>query len=461
MKLPPRSKEVEPHPEGLFRFQVVSQVLVRQATGLSRAEAVRGAAAQVFPAPDQTLRQVSARTIYRWLAAFEHGDYPALVPAARKQTDTSLVLPRRLCDFLRREKKDDPRASVPELILRARVRGIVTPDTPIDRVTVWRACKRMGLPMGKRKRLRDRDCRRYAFPHRLDMVLADGKHFRAGVTHKKRVALCFLDDATRMGLHAVVGTAESAALFLRGLYEVIRNHGLSSGLYLDHGPGFIAHDTLDVVRQLGVLLVHGQTAYPEGHGKIERFNRSAWNDVLRGLDGRPDVDPACAALELRLQHYLRSLYNHRPHESLGKRTPAQRFAADEKPLRFPDSDAELRSRFVLHVRRGVSADHVASFQGTGYELPRGHGGTKVVLQRHLLDDAIRFIHQGKLITLQPVDPVQNARDRRAGARKDPEAEDTAVPSKSAADLLFDQDLHPAVTEAGDCISPACRDTKET
>ena len=40
MKLPPISTPDELNAETLFRFQVISQVLVREATGLSRASAI-------------------------------------------------------------------------------------------------------------------------------------------------------------------------------------------------------------------------------------------------------------------------------------------------------------------------------------------------------------------------------------------------------------------------------------
>ena len=401
-----------PDPEALFRFKIVSEVLVAQGTGLSRAAAVDDVAGRLHLSLDGELRQVAARTVYRWLAAFDSGGYPALSPASRSRTQSSRVLPEGFCDFLREQKREDPAASVPELILRARVLGVIEPFVHVDRATAYRACKRMGLPAGRRKRQRERDSRRFAFPHRMDMVLCDGKHFRAGIARLKRVALFFLDDASRMGLHAVVGTAECAVLFLRGLHQSIGHHGLMSGLYIDRGPGFIAGDTIDVVRQLGVLLVHGEKAYPEGHGKIELFNQSSWYALLASLDGRPDVDPDCGALELRLQHFLREVYNRRPHESLGRLTPAQRFEQDQRPLRFPDSDAELRSRFVLHLRRHVSTDHVVSVDGVAYEMPRGYGDSWVVLQRHLLEDALRFRHHDTLITLKPVDPVQNARAPR-------------------------------------------------
>lgn len=454
MKLPPTDTDDGLNPEALFRYQVVSQVLVRQGCGLSRASAVAEVSAAVQLTLEGAWRQVSARTLYRWVAAFEKGGYPALSPARRARTHSSVVLPEKFCDFLRRQKEDDPEASIPELILRARVLGVVAQDAPLDRTTVYRACKRMGLAVHKRKKQRGRDCRRFAFPHRMDMVLCDGKHFRAGIARKKRVALIFLDDCTRRGLHAVVGSSENKRLFLRGQYETIRQHGLMSALYLDRGPGFIAADTFDVVAQLGTLLIHGEKAYPQGHGKIERLNQTTWNALLRSLDRQPGVDPACGALELRLQHYLRELYNQRPHESLGGQSPAQRFAADPRPLRIPQSDHELRQRFVLHRRRRVSQDHVVSIGRIPYEVPRGYSGSWVVLRHQVLDDVVRFEHHDDLITLQPVDPVQNARDRRGARGAAPQAgQQAAPPLPTAAHLLFDQEHQGAVTSGGDCIDP--------
>lgn len=454
MKLPPISTESEINTETLFRYQVVSQVLVREAAGLSRASAVAEVCAAVQITLNGQWKQVSTRTVYRWVAAFELGGYTALAPARRARTQSSVALSEDLCDFLRQQKKADPEASIPELILRARVLGVIKQDTPIDRTTVYRACKRMGLPVQKRKKQRGRDSRRFAFPHRMDMALCDGKHFRAGIARKKRVALIFLDDCTRYGLHAVVGTSENKRLFLRGLYETNRRHGLMSALYLDRGPGFRAADTFDVVAQLGSLLIHGEKAYPAGHGKIERFNQTTWNALLRSLDRHPAVDPDCGALELRLQHYLREVYGQRPHESLGRQTPAQRFAADARPLRFPESDRELRERFVLHRRRRVSLDHVVSIDRTPYEMPRGYSGAWVVLRHQVLDDLVRFRHHDDLITLQPVDLVQNARGRRGARGGVPDAErQAAPPPKTAAHLLFDQEHQGAVTTDGDCINP--------
>lgn len=419
---------------------MLSQVVARELGGEPRAKAITAVAARSHPTLDGTLRQVSARSLYRWLAAFDSRGFEALVRKARTPLGGSLVLDAGLMAFFEEQKRDDPQASVPELIRRARQLQLVGPREKVDRSTLWRALKRKGLDTRRRHAPKDDDCRRFSYPHRLDMVLCDGKHLRLGTTQKRRVALFFLDDATRFALAVAVGTSESAALFLRGLYKCVLARGRMGILYLDNGPGFIALDSLEVLRKLKVHFVHGTARYPEGHGKVERFNQSAWTHLLRLLD-RPEVDPACAALELRLEHFLSEQYNHQPHESLGKQTPFQRFHQDPKPLAFAESAEALREAFVLHTTRKVSPDHVISCEGTLYEAPRGLARTDALVYRNLLDGSLRCLHQGRLVRLSPLDPVANARDRRARA---PEPPPLPVPPKSSAELAFEQDLLPVV-----------------
>ncbi|MCP4935669.1 MAG: transposase family protein, partial [bacterium] len=240
--------------------------------------------------------------------------------------------------------------------------------------------QRLGLNTRRRKYPNKlRDSRRFAYPHRLAMVLCDGKHFRAGESRLKRVALFFIDDATRMMLGAVVGTAESANLFLHGLHRVVKTYGMMTSIFLDNGSGFTAHDTINVLRNLNILCIHGTRAYPEGHGKIERFNQTVKQQCLRHLDGNPEVDPACPALTLRLGHYLTHQYNQTPHESLEKETPWSRYHNDQRKLRFVENREVLDSAFVLHEKRYVANDNIVSIDSIHYEMPRGYAGSKVVI----------------------------------------------------------------------------------
>jgi hypothetical protein len=250
----------------LLRYLAVSQLQARVLRGSSKAEAIR----EVMALPHCDLsgrpRKLTERTLYRWLEAYQRHGLAGLETSPRPRGEASAVLSPELLGFLRGEKQLDPAASVPELIESARACGLLADDEPVSRTTVWRACRRMGLPMPRTHPRRDQDMRRFSYPHRMLMVLADGKHFRAGRRRLRRVALSFLDDASRFGLTGLVGTRECTELFLRALHPAILHHGLMRVLFLDHGPGFISTDTAAVLARLGIHLIHGTVHYPEGHG---------------------------------------------------------------------------------------------------------------------------------------------------------------------------------------------------
>ncbi len=432
--------------ESLFRYQVLSQVLARRVNGESCAKAIAAVAFIDHVAANGTVRRVSRRSLYRWLAAFEKEGLDGLLPSERSRTLLSNVLDHLLLDFLQSEKRADPAASIPELIRRAKERGLIGPHQTVDRVTVWRAMRRMGLATSRAVSARTRDCRRFSYPHRLGMVLCDGKHFRAGSGRLRRVAFFFLDDATRMALGAAVDTSENSRFFLRGLFEVIQAYGLMSALYVDNGSGFIGDDVIAVLRNLGILFIHGTAGYPEGRGKIERFNRTVKEQVLRLFDGNPEIDSDCAALELRLRHYLFEQYCHLPHEGLRGETPWSRFHADAQPLRFPQSVEHLREAFVLHKIRRVSLDNVVSLDGVCYEVVRGHAGERIDLHHNVLNDTVAIIHNARRVFLAPLDPHANARDRRSPAKN--QQEQPRALTESSAELAFKRAFKPIVSKDG-------------
>ena len=331
-------------PEALFRYQIISAVKARELSGQGMDAAVREVAAQQHVTLDGKQKSAAVRSIYRWLAELDR-DGPSGIETERPERVISRALPQPLVDFLTKEKAEDRYASVPELIRRARERGVLGPHERPDRSSVWRACVRLGLPLRRVPAKHEADKRRFAYPHRMMMVLADGKHFRAGVSRAKRVAVFFIDDATRFVLGVVVGTDETAELFLRGLHRVLRRFGFMDILFLDCGPGFRADETAAACRRLDINLVLGTAGYPEGHGKIEKFNQTAQSQVLRGLPGAADVDADCGALELRLTHFVDHRYNRTRRSAARRRSPASRPtpARSGSPPTTPSSPAVLSS----------------------------------------------------------------------------------------------------------------------
>lgn len=436
-----------PGPDELLRLQVIAELRSKLDSGKGLEAAVAEIAARThFLIHGGEGISVTARSVYRWWARFQASGWPGLRTARSQTPPLFPALPDKLLGFLREEKQLDRYASVPELLRRARELGIIGAGEAIDRVTVWRACKRLGVPLRRVPGKREIDSRRFAYPHRMMMVLADGKHFRAGARRAKRVVLFFLDDATRKGLACVVGTAESTRLFLRGLHKAIGKHGLMNSLFLDRGAGFKSGDTHSACLALGINLILGTAAYPEGHGKIERFNQTSVTSVLRGLC-TAEVDDACEALELRLEHYLERQYNLRPHESLHQQTPQARWDGDTKPLSFPASQQALVDTFVVTEVRKVSNDNIVSVDGTDFEVPRGHAQTAIGVRRSLLSGALSILHDGRLVQLHPVDLAANAVARRAAPSAPLPDDDEGTP-RTAASIAFARELGSVVGPDG-------------
>lgn len=440
-------------PEALFRYQVVAFVFVRVALGKVRSVAIAEAVEATHITENGEARTVRLRTLYRWLAAYQQDGVSGLEPATRSVAFTALSA--AFLAFLSNEKTTDPSASIPEIIRRARQQQVLTADETVSRVTVYRAADRLGLPLTRRASKRDTDMRRFAYPHRMRMVLVDGKHFRAGHARLKRVAFFFIDDCSRFVLGVVVGTSESTKLLVHGLFQVILQFGLMDILYFDRGPGFISDDTHAVCVRLGLHFVHGKAHYPEGHGKIERFNQTASDDVLRGLC-RAEVDPDLGSLELRLRHYVEHQYNVRPHESLNGQSPVAHWDADERPLRFPRDQDDLRSRFLITEVRKVSSDNIVSVDGVCYEVPRGHARDRIELRRQTLDGSIWTPHEGRLVCLHPVDLAYNAQAGRANPSPMTRPDDLQEPPLTAAAMAFNRDFGPLLDSTGSTETPTKR-----
>ena len=431
----------------LERYAVVSLVLTRVTAGKKLVAAVAEVAAmEHLSSKKGELVIHTERSIYRWLKRYKKRGVQGLVDKSRKKVKVTRVLSDKLIATLQAEKTKDARASIPEIIHRARQMDIITPEESVSRVTLWRACVRLNLPILPSSVPRNYSARPFEYSNRMQMVLVDGKHFTAGINNAKRVALIFLDDASRFGLSVVVGCSESTALFMRGFFKALTSHGFMSTLYFDRGPGFRSFDTIEVLAALNIRFVHGRKRYPPGRAKIERFNRILLAELLRGFVGNPEVDPDPMALELMLEHYLSRIYNH--HKRDDETIPYERFMNDALPLRFPDCEEELKKKFILAGTRRVNEDNTVKMppKSTLYEMPLGYMGLEVTVYHNVLTRKVLFAHEGKLIELHPADKNFNA---IAGRARPPDSKGAAPsPVKTAAMMAFDKEFRPLVDSDG-------------
>lgn len=438
-------KEKKKVAKEFFRFGVISSVKSKLLQGRTLSEAVILVEKEDHWGIEGQIK-VKKRTIYRWYSEYEKLGIGGLKNHSR-ETVISKVLSEKILLFLKEQKEKDPMASIPEIIKIGVLEGIISKGT--SRSTVYRACLKMNLPILKGSPHQESNMRRFSYESRMQLVLADGVHFKAGASKKKRVAIFFLDDATRFILHVVVGTSENTKVFLKGVFELIEQYGLFDTLYIDKGPAFKSDATAMVISKIGRTLIHGKTRYPQGHGKIERFNRTARKDILRGLD-RPDISSKCSSLQLLLSHYAKEIYNKQKHESL-KDTPENKFFNDERELKFPQSMGLLKSYFILKEERKVSNDNIVSMGAINLEVPEGHAGTRVLISQYILNNKFTVFHNAQEVTIHPVDLHQNSVERRGKSKKKTKNKKSGMSPETAAMLSFKKKMPPIVDSDGNCF----------
>ena len=218
--------------------------------------------------------------------------------------------------------------------------------------------------------------------------------------------LCVATTARRVFTAGDVDTAFTAAT---------STYGDPAALLSDNGAVFTGAPrrggrvALEVTcHARGIRFTHSRAYHPQTCGKVERFHQT----LKKWLDRQPR--PATVRQLQALLDKFRGYYNQvRPHRALGRRTPAQAYAARPKavPTGTPIDTGHYRVRHDRIDNSGViTLRHNSRLHHIG--LGRRHAGTRVlVLARDL---HIRVLTtDGELLRELNLDP---SRDYQPQAR---------------------------------------------
>lgn len=169
---------------------------------------------------------------------------------------------------------------------------------------------------------------------------------RAGRCHP----LTVLDDHSRFALCLTACSGETGLLVQAALTQVFQLYGLPERITCDNGNPWGAPNQDGLTRieawliRLGIRVSHSRPFHPQTQGKDERFHRTLKRELLNRT-GFNSLD-ACQ----RAFNNWRDQYNLlRPHEALGQRPPATRYAASARP--FPAELPEVEYDSADDVRR--------------------------------------------------------------------------------------------------------------
>lgn len=342
--------------------RVVADLIDARGRGDLRAASVRDAAERLG---------VGERTVWRWIA----GGGP---PERRAASSRRVELEDELRDaYVRlrgnvaavwREQRELGRDVAPLRTLQA---AFARELRPAERASAKR---------GEAGRREHGLYLRYEAPHRNAVWQADHKQLPVlvvaaiGRRPRRPWVTLFLDDYSRAIMGWAISLQPSSAEVLAALRDALVVQpgrgpfgGVPGRLRWDHGLEFAAGAVEHAALALGVDVDPATPYAPHEKGKIERLHRTiaetfiatlpGYTDGPRDIRGRLEDSGELLVLAQLVEAFATWVlaYNReRPHRSLGRLTPEQRFTGDPTPLRLvapEDARALLTARRSGQVRR--------------------------------------------------------------------------------------------------------------
>jgi transposase InsO family protein len=285
---------------------------------------------------------VSRQTLHAWLGRYAAGGLAGLADRSHKPSSCPHQMAAAVEVRLVELRQLHPGWGADRLRWRLEREGF---DPLPSRAAVGRALARLGLASSRRARQKRREYRRWERGAPMELwqmdvmggvMLDDGQELKA---------VTAIDDHSRYGLAVGLVVRATTRPVCEVFAGLLTRFGVPQEVLTDNGKVFTgryASRPVEVLfdkicRENGIT--HRLTAprSPTTTGKIERFHGTLRRDFLDGKTF-PDLKTAQAAIDGWLVEYNTD----RPHQSLGRRPPAERFATPETTALLPADTRALR-----------------------------------------------------------------------------------------------------------------------
>lgn len=400
----------------LARYTVISAYLAMDPPRGQRRQLLEQLASRRWQGPEGEPLQPTAETLRTWVRRYRKQGLAGLADRPRPPRGSS-ALPPEVIERAVALKKQVPERSLDRLLAILEKLDGLEPGS-VSRSSLHRALQRRGVSRAPRRAPDPRDLDRFEAdqPNELwqsDLLvgpwLPDPE--RPGKT-RRAYLYAFLDDHSRLLLHgrfSFRGDLPALELVLR---RAIQKYGQPQRAYYDNGQVYRSHHMKQILATLGVhRLIFTRPYRPQGHGKIEAFNRRVRRDFLAELKASPirtldELNEAFLA-------WVDVEYNDAVHSETG-RSPLERWREGLDHARYADEE-RLRQAFLWREKRTADKSGLVSLLAVRYQVSPDLARRRVELRYdpEVLDD-VEVWHDGRF--RERVRPFQVQADRRPHPR---------------------------------------------
>lgn len=274
--------------------------------------------------------------------------------------------------------------------------------------TIWRVLSRRGFVTPQPQRRPKSSWRRFQAELPNECWQADTTHWVLADGTEVEI-LNVIDDHSRLLVASRAFVTAKAADVVETFHLGVSELGLPASMLTDNGAIFTAESRRGAcaieleLLALGVDYKHSRPYHPQTCGKVERFHQTLKKWLAKQRRAR-----TLSALQTQLDRF-RIYYNTiRPHRALGRRTPAQAFAARTKATpRRPGITVPAQHR-VRRDRIDSGGNVTLRYQSKLRHLGVGrrYAGTRVMLL--VADRDVRVINEdGELLAEFTINPTKD------------------------------------------------------
>ncbi len=391
-----------------FRFALIAPVIQGLFSDASRTAYYKRITEKPITFPDGTTKQVSYKTIEKWVSNYQRFGFDALMPGERSDKGSTRVLSDTAIEEIYRLKQMFPRLNATQIHAQLIQNGFI--PVTVNVCAVQRFIKKNDLKSARNPNLRDRKAfEEDAFGKMwqtdtcyFPYITEDGKSHRV-------YAICIIDDHSRLIVGGALFYNDSAANFQCVFKQAVATYGIPTKLYTDNGAPYVNEQLSLICGSIGTVLLHTKVRDGASKAKIERFWRTTKERWLYGLN--MDNIHSLAEFNALFQEYIRS-YNTTIHSGINC-TPFERYQNTKENIRAPKSRDWLDECFLNRIYRRVRKDATISIERVSYDAPMQFIDQKVEIRFRPNDmDSAVIIYEDERFPLRPTDRNENCRTKR-------------------------------------------------